>query len=193
MGNYQNRSISMGLYKNEYELKDGQKLIVRNPESGDEQGLINLMKIVDSETKFLGREPGEFNFTLEQERDFIKDSMYNENRHFLIGEIDGKIIANCSVGIISNSKRYLHRASMGITVCKDYWNKGIGKTLMQECIKWCKEKGIEQLELEVVTENNRAISMYQNFGFQIYGTKKHALKYGDATYADEYYMILFIN
>lgn len=185
MGNHQN--------KNEYELKDGQKLILRNPKLGDEQGLINQMKLVDSETKFLAREPGEFNFTLEQERAFINNSLNNENNLFLIGEIDDKIIANCSVGIISNNKRYLHRASMGIAICKDYWNKGIGNKMMHECIKWCEEKGIEQLELEVITQNDRAVSMYQNFGFQIYGTKKSALKYADGTYADEYFMIVFLN
>lgn len=55
-------------------------------------------------------------------------------------------------------------------------------------MKWCKEKGVEQLELEVVTQNTRAISMYQNLGFDIYGTKKYALKY-----ADEYFMCLFLN
>jgi ribosomal protein S18 acetylase RimI-like enzyme len=192
MSNYQNKNTSIELYRNEYELKNGQILIVRNPEIGDEQGLINLMKIVDSETKFLAREPGEFNLTLEQEREFIKNSINNRNRLFLIGEIDGKIIADCSVGVISNNMRFLHRAAMGIAVCKDHWNKGIGKKLMQECIKWCKEEGIEQLELEVVTQNNRAVSMYQDLGFQIYGTKKHAMKYGDGTYADEYYMILFL-
>jgi RimJ/RimL family protein N-acetyltransferase len=193
MGNHQNNKVSKELYKNEYDLKDAQKLIVRNPKLGDEQGLITQMKIVDSETKFLAREPDEFNFSLEQEREFIKNSMNDENRLFLIGEIDGRIIANCSVGVISNNKRYLHRAAMGIAVCKDYWSNGIGKKMMQECIKWCKEKGIEQLELEVVTENNRAVSMYKNLGFQIHGTKKRALKYGDGTYADEYYMILFLN
>ncbi len=183
----------MELYRNEYELKDGQKLIVRNPETGDEQGLIGQMKAVDCETKFLAREPGEFNFTLEQEREFIMNSMKDENGNFLIGKIDDRIIATCSVGVVQNKKRYLHRAAMGIAVSKDYWNKGIGKIMMQECIKWCKEKGVEQLELEVVTQNNRAFSMYESFGFQTYGTKKHALKYGDGTYGDEYYMILFLN
>lgn len=183
----------MKLYRNEYALKDGQKLIVRMPEIGDEEGLINLMQAVDSETKFLAREPGEFNFTLEQEREFIKNSINDENGFFLIAEVDGRIIGNCSVGIVINSKRFLHRAAMGITVRKDYWNKGIGKKLMQECIKWCEEKGVEQLELEVVTQNNRAISMYQSLGFEIYGTKKHALKYADGSYADEYFMCLFLN
>jgi hypothetical protein len=34
--------------------------------------------------------------------------------------------------------------------------------------------------------------MYKKFGFQIQGIKKHALKYGDGTYADEFHMILFL-
>lgn len=35
--------------------------------------------------------------------------------------------------------------------------------------------------------------MYKSFGFEIYGTKKHALKYSDGTYADEYSMVPFLN
>lgn len=193
MDNHNNKKVLKKPYWNEHELKDGQKLILRNPELGDEQGLIEQMKVVDSEIKFLAREPGEFNFTLEQEREFIKNSMNDENRFFLVGEIDGRIIANCSVGVVSKNKRYLHRAAMGIAVCKDYWSNGIGKTMMRKCIKWCEEKGVEQLELDVVPQNDRAVSMYKSLGFQIYGTKKHALKYGDGTYADEYSMILFLH
>lgn len=183
----------MKQYSNEYVLKDGQKFIVRTPIEEDAQELISQMQTVDNETKFLAREPGEFNFTLDQEKAFIRNSMNDENRCFLIGEVDGRIIANCSVGIVMNNRRFLHRAGLGIAVMKDYWSRGIGKIMMQECIKWCREKGVEQLELDVVAQNNRAISLYENFGFQVYGTKKNALKYMDGTYDDEYYMILFLN
>lgn len=179
-------------FKKDYILKDAELLTIRTPELGDEQDLIDQMKLVDSETRFLTREEGEFGFTLEQEREFIKNCLEDENRLFLLAEIKGRIIGNCSVGVISNNKRYLHRATMGIAVCKEYWNKSIGGKLMQECINWCKEKGLEQLELEVVTQNTRAISMYNKFGFQVQGIKKHALKYGDGTYADEFHMILFL-
>ena len=192
MGNHQNNVGSKELYRKEYLLKDDQQLIVRIPELGDAQGLINQMQAVDRETKFLARESDEFNFTVEQEREFIKNCTRDENTRFIIGEVEGRIIGNCSASLIQNKKRYLHRAAMGIAVVKDYWNKGIGKIMMQECIDWCKEKGVEQLELEVVTQNNHAISMYKNFGFEIYGTMKHALKYSDETYADEYNMILFL-
>lgn len=81
---------------------------------------------------------------------------------------------------------------MGIVVKKEYWGMGIGEKLMNEAINWCREKKLEQLELEVATKNERAISLYKKMGFEIYGTKKHALKYLDGTYADQHYMILFL-
>lgn len=183
----------MELFRTEYILNDGQKLIIRTAQESDAQSLIEQVKAVDKETKFLAREPDEFNLTLEQEREFLRNSIKDGGSHFLVGEIKGRIIASCSVALLMNKKRFLHRASMGISVRKEYWNKGIGKKMMIECIKWCKEKGFEQLELDVVTQNERAISMYKSFGFEIYGTKKHALKYGDGTYADEYIMCLFLN
>lgn len=192
MCNHPKEESSKKQYRNEYLLKDGQKLVVRNPEENDAQDLIDQMIAVDKETKFLAREPDEFNFTLEKEREFIRNSSSNENILFLIGKIDDVIVGNCSVGLIQNKKRYLHRAAMGIAVRKDYWGNGIGKKMMQECIKWCKNNDVEQLELEVVVQNNRAVSMYKNLGFEICGTKKHALKYGDGTYADEYCMMLLI-
>ena len=107
-----NEEELMQIYRNEYILKDGQKFIVRSPEEGDAQALINQMKTIDTETKFLAREPGEFNFALEQEIEFIRNSMSDENGRFLVGEIDGRIIANCSVGVVTNNKRFLHRAAM---------------------------------------------------------------------------------
>ncbi len=41
----------------------------------------------------------------------------------------------------------------------------------------------------MVKNNERAVKMYQNFGFEIIGMKEKALKYQDGTYADEYLMI----
>lgn len=53
----------------------------------------------------------------------------------------------------------------------------------------CKEHGVTQIELDVVKNNERALKMYQGFGFKIVGTKENALRYQDGTYADEYLMI----
>lgn len=121
-------------HEKEILLKDGRTLVLRNPKLGDEQGLIDHMKAVDCETKFLAREPGEFNFTLQQERSFIENVINDENTLFLLGEVDGKIMANCSVGRVNGNRRYLHRAAMGLSIRKEFWRNGIGRRMMEECI-----------------------------------------------------------
>jgi len=182
----------MNKYHSEYMLSS-KTLTLRTPTLEDADALITQMNTIDSETKFLAREPGEFDLTREQEQAFIKRSLENPNGLFIVGEVDGEIVANCSVGIISQRQRYRHRATLGIAVNKAYWHNGIGKRMMQISIDWCKEKGVEQLELDVVAENERALALYQSLGFKICGTKEHALKYGDHTYADEYFMILHLD
>lgn len=53
---------------------------------------------------------------------------------------------------------------------------------IQALISAAGEHGFEQLELEVVTENRRAISLYQKMGFRICGTLPDNMKYKDGTY-----------
>ncbi|HCX04807.1 MAG TPA: GNAT family N-acetyltransferase [Clostridiales bacterium] len=190
MCNHELNETETVTYKGKYELRGNKQLIVRIPEESDAQELIDYIKAVDCETKYLAREPGEFSFSLEQEKDFVRSFAYDKNSQMLVGQVDGTIVANCSVGIVMNNRRYIHRAALGISVMKAYWGMGIGRVLMEECIDWCKSNRVEQLELEVVTENERAIAMYKNLGFEIHGTKKHALKYSNGTYVDEYFMIL---
>ena len=48
---------------------------------------------------------------------------------------------------------------------------------------------VTQMELDVVKNNEKALEMYQRFGFEIIGTRKNALRYQDGTYADEYLMV----
>jgi ribosomal protein S18 acetylase RimI-like enzyme len=69
---------------------------------------------------------------------------------------------------------------------------GIGGKMMEECLKWCKDNNVTQVELDVVKNNERALKMYQNFGFEIVGTVPNALRYNDGTYVDEYIMVKFL-
>lgn len=179
-------------YRNEYTLRNNVNLTLRTVEAGDEKDLIHQMKRVDGETKFLAREIGELQYTPEEEKDFIVNMQKAGTKLQLIAEIDGKIIGNCAVRSISNRLRYQHRASLGFAICKDYWGLGIGSHMIQTCIDFCKTEGFEQLELEVVTDNLRAMKLYEKFGFKVYTTMKRSMKYADGTYADEHIMILFL-
>jgi len=182
----------MNYFRKEFALRNGMNLILRTPQLGEEKALINQMKIADAETKYLAREEDELQFSKEEEKDFVRKMLNNGDGFHLVSEINGQIVGNCAVRLISKNLRYLHRASLGFAINKAFWGNGIGSKMISECIHWCKNEGFEQLELEVVTDNTRAISLYKKFGFEIYSTLKHSMKYLDGTYADEYIMILFL-
>ena len=173
----------------EYVLRNGKNVIVRKPNEDDAEALINVMTTADTETLFLARNPGEFCTTVEKEKQIIKNVLADNDVEWFVAEYENKVIGQCSVGLVRRTARYRHRAEVAFVILQDYCNLGIGGKMMEECIKWCKEHDITQIELDVVKNNERALKMYQGFGFEIIGTKENALRYQDGTYADEYLMI----
>lgn len=180
----------MSIYDEIIVLDNDIGLTVRNIEVSDAEQIISHLKVIDSETRFCAREPRELNLTIEQEESILEGASARIDRMTMVAIVDNQIIGSCSVGISNSKARFKHRASVGVAIQKKFWSIGIGKTLMLKSIDWCKDNGLEQLELEVVTTNDRAVSMYKSLGFEVYGTTWHAFKYNDGSYADEYFMIL---
>lgn len=177
-------------YTREYELKNGQFVVIRNLKSQDAEAMICFMQTVDAESRFLSREPGEFCFSVEQERDIIAKSLKNEHTHWVVADLNGELTGVCEVSRVSAKQRFCHRAAIALVVLKQYWGLGIGTIFMNDAIAWGKEKGYEQLELGVVKGNEKALALYQRLGFVITGETRNALKYRDGTYADESIMWL---
>ena len=66
-------------------------------------------------------------------------------------------------------RRMYHRAELGISVVKAYWGRGIGSQLLEQIIAYAKSHSIELLNLEVRSDNARAIHLYEKFGFRSIG------------------------
>ena len=173
----------------EYLLRNGKKVIIRKPTVEDAEAIINVITIADTETMFLARNPGEFCTSLEREKQIIENVLADSDVEWFVAEYENKVIGQCSVGLVRRNARYRHRAEVAFVILKDFCNLGIGGRMMQECIKWCEEHGVTQIELDVVKDNEKALKMYQSFGFKIIGTIKNALRYQDGIYADEYLMV----
>lgn len=98
----------------------------------------------------------------------------------LVAEVDE--VVQGYIGINLNSKpRAKHVASFGMAVHPDYHGKGLGSRLLDEAIeladRWL---NIVRLELEVYTDNEHGISLYEKFGFRIEGESRFAaFKNGD--------------
>ena len=167
---------------------NGHELLLRNPKEEDAQMLISGLKLMCGETRFLAKEPEEITLTLEEETEFIRMQNESEDNLFLIGFWDGAYVGNCSfmgTGMLRNR----HRVSMGIALQQKYSGNGIGTKMVETLLSVAKEKGIEQMELEVVTTNERAIGLYKKLGFEIFGTLPDNMKYKDGSYGAVHWMM----
>jgi ribosomal protein S18 acetylase RimI-like enzyme len=176
----------------EYSLKNGKSVIIRSPKVDDAEQMISLISTADQETLFLARNPGEFQVTLEKEQNYITDVLSSTDSTWFVAELEGNVVGQCSVGLINGYQRYRHRAGVAFVLLQEYCSMGIGGKMMEECLKWCSDHGITQVELDVVKNNEKALKMYQNFGFEIVGTIPNALRYSDGTCVDEYAMVKFL-
>lgn len=170
-------------------LKDGRSCLLRSPTGADAQLMLDYMHTVLDETPYLLRSGSEFCMPAEKEAAFL-DAKLTKAREVMITAFDGaRIIATCDISPCGSAARVQHRASLGITVLREYWNAGLGSILMQSLIDCARMSGYEQLELTVAASNRRAVSLYLKHGFSVYGTRPRGLRYPDGTYADEYLMV----
>ena len=136
----------------------------REAVSTDAHDLAEYVRIVGGETDFLTYGADTFTMSDEREARFIQRFQNNKNDIMLVALDNGRIIANASLEA-SRVQRYSHRSELSITVLRKYWGMGVGSRLMEIMIDFAKKNGIELLYLEVRADNERAISLYEKFGF----------------------------
>lgn len=166
----------------------GHELILRNATVDDAEMLTKYLKETTEETPFLVKEPEEIDMTLEEEKTFIQSQNESEGNIMLLGILDGEYVGNCALNGMGLC-RFRHRVTLGIALYQKFTGMGIGTVMMETVIRLAKEMGYEQLELNVIANNERAIALYKKMGFEICGTTPRALKYKDGTYADEHLMV----
>lgn len=107
----------------------------------------------------------------------------------IIAEVDGKIAGNSSFSAIGGKFKIKHRCSLGIALYEQYWGLGIGRELVSLLLEKAHDCGYEQMELEVVSRNERAIALYEKMGFYAIGERPYAMKHKDGTYDSNIIMI----
>lgn len=66
---------------------------------------------------------------------------------------------------------------------------GLGSALLNRVLTLAKALGYEQLELEVIDGNDRALGLYQRMGFVQTGRMPNAFRYDNGTCRDEIQMV----
>lgn len=156
-------------YNRVVKLKNEKVCIIRSAKYEDGPEVSDLFIQTHGESDFLLSYPEEHSFDANSESEFLQKRAESDREVMLLAAVDDVIVATAGVSEVGNKFKVRHRAEFGIDVAKDYWGLGIGKALMNACIECAKEMGYQQLELDAVAENDRAISMYSGAGFTEFG------------------------
>ncbi|MBQ8598861.1 MAG: GNAT family N-acetyltransferase [Oscillospiraceae bacterium] len=170
-------------------LKDGRTAIIRQAVPDDAEQMLTMAKLCATETRNLCSTPEEYDFPVEAEMKWIIDQN-GAGSLLQVAEVGGRLVGNCILHPQGGRRRVRHRCGIGLSIVKEFWANGIGTIFMQNAISVAKDIGYEQMELEVVSTNERAIGLYEKMGFVPFGLQPNMFKYEDGSYADVVLMAL---
>lgn len=172
-------------------LRDGQVLTIREVEVEDAQAILNYIATISGESNFLTFGPGEFEHSLTEEESIISKYLITENMLFMVGTINDNIVALLNFSA-RQRPRIRHRGEVSMSVNKAYWGQRIGSLMLDYFIEWARDTQIiKKIDLQVRTDNERAIRLYEGKGFVYEGTM-HKEFFVDGRYYDLHCMGLEI-
>jgi RimJ/RimL family protein N-acetyltransferase len=118
---------------------------------------------------------------IEGTRTFIRDIVQKKWTQILAIDAD-RVIGWCDI-IPSSHEGITHVGHLGMGVIQAYRSKKIGTELMERALRDAFQKGLQRVELDVMASNQKAIGLYQKFGFQVEGRKRKA-RFLDGFYED---------
>ena len=174
----------------EKHVLDGKEIVLRSARLDEAQMLLDYLKTVTRETRFLMCEADEIAFTLKEEEQFIQEHNEAKDALLILAFVDGEYAGNCSFESKAGSRRTRHRAGIGIALFRKYTGFGLGKLMLKRLLTEIKNLGFQQVELTVVGSNHRAYHLYESLGFKECGRIPNANKYDDGTYDEDILMVL---
>lgn len=149
-------------------------IVIEKASCMDAGAILEYLKQVGRETDNLTFGAEGLPFTIAEEAAHIKQLERSSDDVMFVAKDKGKIVGDASLSRLP--RRMKHRGDFGISVLREYWNKGIGSRLLCEIIKFAEENSFEVIELQVRTDNVAAIHLYEKFGFQKFGTHNSFFK-----------------
>ena len=129
----------------------------------DAAALLEYLKIVGGETENLSFGPEGVPLDEKTEQAYLGMQAQSHDHTQLLAKVNGEIIGTASLSRKQNRMR--HRAEFGISLKKAWWGCGAAAALAERILAFARETGVEQINLEVRSDNKRAIALYEKFGF----------------------------
>ena len=177
-------------YNQKIVLKNGKEALLRNGDTADGAVVYDIFNATHEETDYLLSYSDENTFGPEQEAKFLEEKAKSPDEIEIVALIDGKVVGLAGIESVGKKYKIKHRADFGISILKEYWGLGLGTALTKACIACAKEAGYTQLELNVVAENEAAMSLYHSLGFVEFGRNPKGFNSRISGYQELVYMLL---
>jgi len=99
-----------------------------------------------------------------------------------VGVVGEEIVATCGLHGALSSRRQ-HVWSLGMSVRSDWQGRGVGERLMAWLMREAEARQVARVELDVFTDNTRAVALYEKFGFVSEGVQRLEA-FREGAYAD---------
>lgn len=155
----------------------------------DAEAILDYTKTIGGESHHLTFGSEGLPVTKEMERSFIQSVLEHPVNQMWKATIHNEIAALCDLNVYPH-KRMKHRCELSISVQKKYWHCGIGRMCMDMMITYAQEiESLKIITLEVIEDNERAIALYESYGFVNVGYLQKYFNI-DGTYYGAYLMEL---
>ena len=138
--------------------------VIERARAEDAAALLDYLKIVGGETDNLSFGAEGVPLDLETEQAYLRAQCESADNVQYLAKVNGEIIGTASLN--RKPRRMSHRGEFGISLKKAWWGCGAASALTEAVLAFAKENGFEQLNLEVRSDNARAIRLYEKYGFR---------------------------
>ena len=138
--------------------------VIERAQAEDAAALLAFLKIVGGETENLSYGAEGISLDLAAEQDKLRSQAGSINNVRYLAKADGEIIGTASLN--RKPGRMRHRGVFGISLKRAWWGCGAASALTEAVLAFARENGFAQLDIEVRSDNVRAIRLYENLGFR---------------------------
>ncbi|MFH0748551.1 MAG: GNAT family N-acetyltransferase [Candidatus Bathyarchaeota archaeon] len=145
-------------------LENGKRVILSSLERKDLMDLIGLYNSLVAEDIDILQDK---QITVDEGAALMEDMLDRMRRGralALVAEVDGKVVANATV--VWKSGLMSHVGEVGVTIHKDYRNRGIGMKMVETLVQLSKERGLKMLQTSIFRTNAISRLLFSNLGFQ---------------------------
>lgn len=149
---------------------------LRLAEFSDAQGVYDLYLSVVQERAFFAAVPEDPIRSFDEQKALLKAVCARENSMAWVYIFEEKVVASLFLfgGILMRTE---HRAELELQVAEGYRGFGLGRLLLSRALEVARSNPfLQKIQLSVIADNEPAIALYLQQGFEEEGTIKGAFK-----------------